>query len=139
MAKAATAKKKTGAKKGKPGRPSKASGVNKSAEIRKIAVDNPGAGPTEIAKITAARINTDVSAALVSNVLGARTKKKKVKRKKAENVRRSPVGDNTPSGLKSAFEFVNRVGGIDEAKKYLSYAEIAHKAVVVARPPFGHE
>lgn len=96
--------------------------VNKSQLIREYATKHPNAGPTEIAReLTNQGIK--ITPPLVSNVLGAAKKKKGGKRKKVGRPA-EVVSDKVSLGaLVSANQFVEKVGGVDEARALIKAIE----------------
>ena len=94
--------------------------VNKSQRIREYAAKNPKAGPTEITRALA-KDGIKVTPPLVSNVLGA-AKRKKVGKRKAVSAK--AASDKVSlSDLVATGQFVDKVGGVDEAKALIKAIE----------------
>lgn len=100
----------------------RAGGPNKSAAIRDYLKSKPDAGPTEVCKELKKKGIT-VAPALVSNVKAAlRGKKKGVKRKGKPGPKpgRKAASDKVSlSALVDASEFVEKVGGVENAQALL--------------------
>ncbi|QDT67349.1 hypothetical protein MalM25_02460 [Planctomycetes bacterium MalM25] len=104
----------------------KAGGPNKSQAIRDYLKNKPDAGPTEIVKELKKKGMT-LTPALVSNVKAAMLGKKPGKKKrrgkpgpKPGSKRVASISDKVSlSSLIEAREFVDKVGGVDQAQALL--------------------
>src|SRR5687768_9979561 len=96
--------------------------VNKSEEIRNYKVENPEAGPTEIAG-ELSKAGVEVTPAQVSNVLGKVSGPKKRRRRKAKKPATvaAPATSNVEQ-LKAAARLIAECGGVSEAQKALKVA-----------------
>ncbi len=101
----------------------KSGGASKSDVIRTTSAENPGVGPTELAKLIQSAHNIKVSPAMVSTVLSQDRSRggKPARRGRPPKARRATRGgsDLSVDVLVRIKKLADEIGGVDEARRAL--------------------